>query len=259
MRAFLDQELAPPNAAISGFLGMLLEDVRDAGSADLLPDLERMQKATGQLTFLIAQAHATTWGRPPTPLEQSQYEGHLRHDLRNPLNAIKGYSEILLEDMTGLDERTFVIDLQHVLACTHQMLQRIDRLADLGLGERHQPAARTDPLAGLADMLGRAEPAADPDGAPHRLVGRVLVVDDEPANRDLLSRRLAREGHHVAVAPDGARALAMTAEAEFDLILLDIMMPGISGFQVLRELKASETRRHIPSSSSRRSTRSTAS
>ena len=73
--------------------------------------------------------------------------------------------------------------------------------------------------------------------------GSILVVDDNEINRDLLSRRLSREGHTVAVACDGRQALDMVRAQQFDLILLDIIMPGLNGFQVLEQLKAEQNRR----------------
>lgn len=65
----------------------------------------------------------------------------------------------------------------------------------------------------------------------------ILVVDDTEANRDVLARRLQRRGYAVTSASDGAEALAKTAAQPFDLILLDVMMPGISGLDVLRQLR----------------------
>ncbi|HVS02393.1 MAG TPA: SpoIIE family protein phosphatase [Thermoanaerobaculia bacterium] len=76
-------------------------------------------------------------------------------------------------------------------------------------------------------------------------VGRVLVVDDTEANRDLLSRRVARLGHEVREADDGRRALEMMRAEPFDVVLLDLMMPGMSGFEVLEQMKASEELRHL--------------
>ena len=76
--------------------------------------------------------------------------------------------------------------------------------------------------------------------------GRLLVVDDVEANRDLLARRLRQLGHVVSLAEDGRRALAMIEEQEFDLILLDIMMPEIDGYEVLARLQGNPARRHIP-------------
>jgi serine phosphatase RsbU (regulator of sigma subunit) len=74
----------------------------------------------------------------------------------------------------------------------------------------------------------------------------VLVVDDVEANRDLLARRLRQQGHVVATAENGRRALEALEGEEFDLVLLDIMMPELDGFQVLERLQADSDRRHIP-------------
>jgi class 3 adenylate cyclase len=75
----------------------------------------------------------------------------------------------------------------------------------------------------------------------------LLVVDDNDDNRYTLTRRLAREGYtRVATAADGRQALALLEERHFDLVLLDIMMPEMNGYQVLERLKADERLRHIP-------------
>ena len=76
--------------------------------------------------------------------------------------------------------------------------------------------------------------------------GSILVVDDNEINRDLLSRYLGRLGHAVQVAPNGRQALEMIATGAFDLVLLDIMMPELNGYQVLQHLKDSETWRDLP-------------
>jgi sigma-B regulation protein RsbU (phosphoserine phosphatase) len=67
--------------------------------------------------------------------------------------------------------------------------------------------------------------------------GRVLVVDDTPDNRVILARRLARAGYAVESAADGIEALRRVRDEPFDLIVLDVMMPGMSGFEVLDELR----------------------
>jgi sigma-B regulation protein RsbU (phosphoserine phosphatase) len=76
--------------------------------------------------------------------------------------------------------------------------------------------------------------------------GNLLVVDDNEMNRDMLSRRLERLGHQVEVATNGRDALAMLETQNFDLVLLDIMMPEMNGYEVLEYLKADKTLRHIP-------------
>jgi len=74
----------------------------------------------------------------------------------------------------------------------------------------------------------------------------VLVVDDDAMNRDMLSRRLARQGYTVAVAEDGEQALKMIEGQKFDLVLLDIMMPGVSGLQVLEILRQRHSMADLP-------------
>ncbi len=76
--------------------------------------------------------------------------------------------------------------------------------------------------------------------------GHLLVVDDDEGNRDVLSRKLEKQGYTVANATDGAQALAMLASAPFDMVLLDIMMPDIDGYEVLRRMKADEHLRNLP-------------
>ena len=74
----------------------------------------------------------------------------------------------------------------------------------------------------------------------------LLVVDDEEANRDLLSRRLNRAGYSVEIAADGEQALQMIADREIELVLLDIMMPGMSGLELLKLLRATYSPTALP-------------
>ncbi|MCB0194554.1 MAG: response regulator [Anaerolineae bacterium] len=78
------------------------------------------------------------------------------------------------------------------------------------------------------------------------LVGHLLVVDDNEMNRDMLSRRLQRQGHSVSMAANGLQALDMMKQEAFDLVLLDIMMPELNGYETLERLKADSDLDHIP-------------
>jgi sigma-B regulation protein RsbU (phosphoserine phosphatase) len=78
------------------------------------------------------------------------------------------------------------------------------------------------------------------------LVGHLLVVDDNEMNRDILFRRLQRQGHTVEFAVNGQEALDMMQAKNFDLVLLDIMMPQLNGYETLERLKADEALAHIP-------------
>ncbi len=76
--------------------------------------------------------------------------------------------------------------------------------------------------------------------------GRILVVDDDADNRDILARRLEREGFSAACVSSGAAALDRLGREPFDLVLLDIIMPGMDGFQVLQQMKTRLELQEIP-------------
>jgi serine phosphatase RsbU (regulator of sigma subunit) len=75
---------------------------------------------------------------------------------------------------------------------------------------------------------------------------RILVVDDTEANRDLLARRLQRQGHTTEMAVNGREALDMLNASAFDLVLLDIMMPVMNGYELLELMQAHDTLQHVP-------------
>jgi sigma-B regulation protein RsbU (phosphoserine phosphatase) len=85
-----------------------------------------------------------------------------------------------------------------------------------------------------------------PDEKASPVTGRILVVDDNAANRDMLRRRLARHGFDVDTAPDGAAALRALDERPFDLVLLDVMMPGMNGLDVLRVVRQTRPPTQLP-------------
>ena len=78
------------------------------------------------------------------------------------------------------------------------------------------------------------------------MTARVLVVDDMPANIKLLEARLSAEYFEVYTATSGPEALAICQQGNIDIILLDVMMPGMDGFEVCRRLKADRKTAHIP-------------
>jgi signal transduction histidine kinase len=80
----------------------------------------------------------------------------------------------------------------------------------------------------------------------HNLTGLILIVDDTPTNLDILSEALSDAGYDVAIATSGERALQQLQRRSADLILLDVMMPGIDGFETCRRLKADPQTSDIP-------------
>src|SRR5215510_9620214 len=78
------------------------------------------------------------------------------------------------------------------------------------------------------------------------MTARVLVVDDVPANVKLMEARLSAEYFDVVTALSGQEALAICERAECDVVLLDVMMPDMDGFEVCRRVKANPATHHIP-------------
>jgi signal transduction histidine kinase len=78
------------------------------------------------------------------------------------------------------------------------------------------------------------------------MTGNILVVDDDMVTRMLLTRGLTQQGHTVAQASDGTRALEMLREGSYDAVLLDVEMPGLNGFEVLAQIESDEELRRIP-------------
>jgi len=210
----------------------------------------------------------------------------LRHDLRTPVNHIVGYAEMLLEDLPAPAhareraalEQTIVAArdalgvISVVLASTRHEVAAAElddlyaRLAEpqrrildavrgllAATGEAPTPTFADDLariLAAAERLVPRDRPAAapEPGAAPIPAAGgrRILVVDDEAGNRDLLRRRLEREGYAVICAEGGQEALAVVAREAVDLVLLDMLMPGLDGLAVLGRLKGDPATRDLP-------------
>jgi adenylate cyclase len=178
----------------------------------------------------------------------------LRHDLRTPINSIKGYAEMLREDATDGSDETFRADLDKLLGEANLILERIDGLVTYSSSDvpsadevARSPAEIAAPARMVENLFKAVRPVAANEANRAAIrPSRVLVVDDNVSNRDLLARRLQRQGHTVMQAKDGDAALALMEEEHFDLVLLDLMMPGISGYDVLALLKQNPRFRDIP-------------
>ena len=75
---------------------------------------------------------------------------------------------------------------------------------------------------------------------------KILLVEDNEMNRDMLSRRLVRKGYEVSIAVDGRQGVEMAQTAQPDLILMDMSLPVLDGWEATRQLKNTDATRHIP-------------
>jgi class 3 adenylate cyclase len=172
---------------------------------------------------------------------EDEFRARFHHDLRNCLAQIIGYCELWCEDAGG----PFEDDLRKIHEIAQTLVERIDdilKLRQIAGGQQHSDQPVPGPVKPES-----IPPRVDDDGRVGlTLTGRLLIVDDNEITRDTLRRRLVHEGHIVAVAANGRQGLQMIRSQPFDLVLLDLMMPGLSGWQVLQQLKADPRLRSLP-------------
>jgi two-component system, sensor histidine kinase and response regulator len=159
----------------------------------------------------------------------------LLHDLRTPLNHIIGFSELMTDQAQQNGQGSFVKDLQKVRSAGTKLLELIN--------DNFHAVRDLDTLKPSAHL--EIETSLDKTQEKHAQ-GTMLVVDDNEANRDVLTRRLEGQGYTVATAENGREALEQLRAETFDLVLLDIMMPEVDGYEVLRQLKEDAELIHIP-------------
>lgn len=153
-------------------------------------------------------------------LLQASTDSDDQHDLMNIFGAIRGYAEILYEDRAVLHPA--IVDTLPTI------------LRALSAPEMSQDAGQSTSKQQAAVVPRTVEP------------GVILAVDDMPENRDLVSRLLSKYKHTVITAESGEEALELLDTLGVDVVLLDLMMPGIGGAEVLRRMKANEQLRATP-------------
>jgi adenylate cyclase len=247
----LRHELRTPLNAVIGYSEMLLEDADDTNSPDFAADLKQVLAAGRQLLAVVNDLlDAQKLASDDVAFNLESLIANLDYQARSPLNGIIGYSEILLENAAeqGLEEN--IPDLEKIRAAGKLFLARLNNIIDFSTIDAglKSPAPGAPDQSPLIDsvMASLRELARESAAASGGETGALLVVDDNEINRDLLSRYLARLGHAVQTAPDGRKALEMIATGDFDLVLLDIMMPELNGYQVLQHLQDSPTWRDLP-------------
>lgn len=167
---------------------------------------------------------------------KTSLSSQLLHDLRSPLNQVIGYSEMLTDEAGG--QQGFVADLQKIRAAGLRLLALIEEnFTSVEQGTEALGSGEDDDL--FRDFtVTRQQPAV--------AAGCLLVVDDDAGNRDVLSRRLKRLGHSVKTCGNGLDALRLMRDEAFDLVLLDILMPDMDGYEVLGHIKEDPQLQHIP-------------
>ncbi len=219
----LRHDLRTPLNHMIGYSEMLLEETH--GQPAITQALQEIFNGSQRLLALVSQVLAVEGASPP----------FIRGQLQGPLNEVKARTNRLMAEAkkAGLD--TLLGDLRKIATAAGNLDALLKRL-------KTGSAKKSSSDSAFSFLSTTNPPAKTAAIAP----GNILVVDDAEMNREILCRRLEREGHKVTAAESGQEALALLAKSDFDLVLLDIMMPGTDGYQVLNTLKNDPKLRHLP-------------
>lgn len=233
-------ELRTPINHILGYCEMLMEEGQIPEAH--LADLRRIHTGGRELQVLIARYFDEEQFFQQRDLHQ------LYHELRTPVNHIIGYSDLLIEHADDPKMQGAVPDLKKIRDAAANWLGLMEAyLVEPSLPEVAESAAVQTPQA-IALNLGFTFKVPEPKSArsAFRDEGAILVVDDDASSREMLARRLRRSGYTVSAVEGGLQALALARSQQFDLVLLDMIMPGLDGFQVLAKFKADLALRETP-------------
>jgi CheY-like chemotaxis protein len=132
-----------------------------------------------------------------------------------------------------------------MLSSAHHMVDA-QRCHDLGI-QRYlvKPVFQSELLQAIlrsAQALNGREPGSIPPGAPAGPALRILLVEDNVVNQQVTVRVLSKRGHTVTVASDGLQAVTLVSSQDFDLILMDVQMPGMDGYEATAAIRATEAK-----------------
>jgi CheY-like chemotaxis protein len=239
-------DLKTPLNHIIGYGEMLLEDAGAAGREDAETALRRLLDSAQ--ACLEVQRRLLT--REPEELHAEHFQ-----ELKEDQTARSVYmAEILAELRAEPASKEWTGDLDKLSSAVSH-LETLAGEVSAGWTRGAEPQAPLETVVSPVKAAPVAEPPPQvsrpivPEAAlwrpgselgteRARISGRILVVDDNPDNRDMLSRRLEREGYSVDTAENGLLALQKLEVEGFDLVLLDIMMPELDGFAVLQRIRS---------------------
>ncbi|MFT5112412.1 MAG: adenylate cyclase [Parasphingorhabdus sp.] len=246
--AAIREALQAPAHAIQDYAELLIGAADEHHLEDVVADLQRVAAAANNLSEQVdGLLDNNTADKILNSEDWKTSERTLRHDLRTPLNAVKGYTEMLLEDAEEFEIEFMNDDLTRLLNEADQLLGKIDTIVRFSQTENNLIDAHHSEVEKVGFMADLSV-ALDNNQSKVQSVepGHILVVDDIESNRDLISRQLSRDGHQITCAEHGLQALEILDTLDIDLVLLDLMMPVLNGFETLKRMKASESLRNVP-------------
>lgn len=261
---YLRHELRTPLNGVIGYAELLQEDAADLEDESFpagLEEIRRLGEALLDQINGILDPHQLEQGE----MDWARVSRRVREELAAPLQKLLDQSGALMLDAEDAAYSSFLPELEKIYAAGKKLKTLSEDVDEwrpkLETGVPPQTVDSLDvpqfPLApetaqslfAIASLEHPLPPQLEPEWqyeGPADEPGAILIVDDNEVNRDMLLRRLQRQGYAVEAAADGAEALRMVNERAYDLVLLDILMPEIDGYQVLERLKGNPDLRHIP-------------
>ncbi|WP_053227970.1 PP2C family protein-serine/threonine phosphatase [Spirochaeta cellobiosiphila] len=215
---------------ITAYSELLEDDIKDVQIPSMIPDIQRVHKEGVNLEQLLQDFFYGDDGVDPQL-------NRFAKSIHSPIYTIIGLTEGLIDIAHETNTDFFVTDLNKIVQSANSLLQLF--IAPTNTAKEFVP------IDVPQKVIPNFESATLATDFP-TITGKILIVDDNALNRDILSRHLERQGHKVVSVEGGREALDLLHKSSVDLILLDIMMPDINGYQVLEEVKNSPKTRFIP-------------
>jgi DNA-binding response OmpR family regulator len=234
--AQMRHDLRTPVNAILGYAQLLLEEHDDALDVETRRDLERVTEAGHGLLRIVTETLDAVGQRGD---DIAFCAARMRHAFHTPLTIVQGMAYLLIEAHHGSPICDDLRRIDEAAIRLAMVSDNLEQVYSVRAGASEEAEANGRPALVAAGSV------ESPQRASSRR-GSILVVDDEEINRDLLTRRLTHHGHVVFAADSGEAGLAVAARESIDLILLDVVMPGVSGYDVLTTIRADAMLREIP-------------
>jgi len=253
-------ELLSPVQAMIDVSARILADAGSLTRPLFGEDMRKLHGAALELRSMIESVLSVVASDAAPSDELRTHRSRARHDMLNKLNPAINYSEMWLEEAADEGLERFIPDLEHLRGMGKRCFGLLDTIMDFPAAalSRSQLSrsvispsdGQTGEESGTSPELARIEALVQRmtarEAGQRTQTGRLLIVDDNEINRDILRRLLESQGHQVAAAADGEQALELLGRRSFDLVLLDVVMPRMDGFEVLMRLKADTRLREIP-------------
>ncbi|MBA4729835.1 MAG: diguanylate cyclase [SAR86 cluster bacterium] len=241
----IKQDFTTPVDAISDYINLII-DGSDIYDDEITDEFQNIKKSAKTLRVNFNDAFVEYAESKRKSINNDEEASILRHDLRTPLNGIIGYSEILLEDYEDDIDKNHSEDINHVIGLAKEVEGAISRFVDFlkDGSESSEQAKENENAENLFSSLGKIDYKLEI--IDEIKDSKILVVDDIKTNCDVLKRRLENNKFNVEVSMSGKDALEKISESQFDLILLDVLMPEVNGLEVLIKIREKYSADKLP-------------